>query len=165
MATMAQSAANWRNPHTHVDRTHSLTHLHRHSYNHVVRSYPVFFSSCVQCFRVSVIHRSLARTTGSLTCVRDHSIACVYTRGLLGQRVSTTFLTRKNSPLFFLVLLKGFEARSFGSWVRRSTHWATLSPQSRAIPCVTNTLTSKSNAELAVGESTKQIRHRSASHK
>ena len=33
---MAQSAANCRNTHTHVDRTHSLrpTHLHQHSYNH-----------------------------------------------------------------------------------------------------------------------------------
>ena len=38
MATMAQSAANWHNMHTHMDRTHSLTHLHRHSYNHDVRS-------------------------------------------------------------------------------------------------------------------------------
>ena len=38
MVTMAQSAANWRNTHIHVDRTHSLTHLHKHSYNHVVRS-------------------------------------------------------------------------------------------------------------------------------
>ena len=27
MVTMAQSAANWRNTHTHVDRTHSLTHF------------------------------------------------------------------------------------------------------------------------------------------
>ena len=35
-------------------------------------------------FCVSVIHRTLTRTTGSLTCVRDHSCACVvlYTRGL-----------------------------------------------------------------------------------
>ena len=32
-------------------------------------------------FRVSIIHRTL-RTTGSLTCVRDHFHACVYTRGL-----------------------------------------------------------------------------------
>ena len=32
--------------------------------------------------RVSVIHRTLTWTTGSLTCVRDHSCACVYTRGL-----------------------------------------------------------------------------------
>ena len=34
MVTMVQSAANWRNTHTPVDRTHSLTHLHQHSYNH-----------------------------------------------------------------------------------------------------------------------------------
>ena len=38
MVTMAQSATNWRNTHAHVDRTHSLTHLHQDSYNHVVRS-------------------------------------------------------------------------------------------------------------------------------
>ena len=38
MVTMAQSAVNWRNMHIHVDRMHSLTHLHQHSYNHFVRS-------------------------------------------------------------------------------------------------------------------------------
>ena len=38
MVTMAQSAAHWRNMHTHMDRTHSLTHSHQHSYKHVVRS-------------------------------------------------------------------------------------------------------------------------------
>ena len=27
MVTMVQSAANWRNTHTDVDRTHSLTHI------------------------------------------------------------------------------------------------------------------------------------------
>ena len=31
------------------------------------------------CFRVLVIHRTLTWTTGSLTCVRGHSYACVYT--------------------------------------------------------------------------------------
>ena len=31
MVTMAQSAANWRNTHTHMDRMHSLTQLHQHS--------------------------------------------------------------------------------------------------------------------------------------
>ena len=38
MVTKAQSVANWCNTHTHVDRMHSLTYLHQHSYNHVVRS-------------------------------------------------------------------------------------------------------------------------------
>ena len=33
-------------------------------------------------FRVSVIHRTLTWTPGCLTSVRDHSYACVYTRGL-----------------------------------------------------------------------------------
>ena len=36
--TMAQSAAKWRNTHTHGDRMHSLPQLYKiHSYNHVVR--------------------------------------------------------------------------------------------------------------------------------
>ena len=30
---MVQSAANWCNTHTHMDRTHSLTHLHQYSYD------------------------------------------------------------------------------------------------------------------------------------
>ena len=33
-------------------------------------------------FYVSVIHQILTWTTGSLMCIRDHSFACVYTRGL-----------------------------------------------------------------------------------
>ena len=39
---------------------------------------------------VSVMHRTLAWTTGSLACVRDHSFACVCTRGLLGHTTPTT---------------------------------------------------------------------------
>ena len=38
MVTVAQSAANWRNTHTKLDCTHTLTHLHQHSYIHFVRS-------------------------------------------------------------------------------------------------------------------------------
>ena len=51
--------------------------------------------------RVSVIHQTLIWTTGSLTCIHDPSYACVYTQRLgtptIIERVSTTFLTRKNS--------------------------------------------------------------------
>ena len=39
MITMPQSAANWHNTHTYVDHTHSLTHLHQHSYNQRQLSY------------------------------------------------------------------------------------------------------------------------------
>ena len=42
------------------------------------------------------------------------------------QRVSTTFLTQKNSQIL-LVLLMGFKPQSFGPRVWRSTHWATPS--------------------------------------
>ena len=72
-------------------------------------------------FRVSVIHETLTWTTGSLSCVRDHSCACVYTRELgiaYRQRVSTTFLTRKIHN-FFLCSWRGSNL-----WirVRRSTN-------------------------------------------
>ena len=67
-------------------------------------------------FRVSIIHRALTWTTRSLTCVRDHSYACVYT-----PTTSQYMLTRKKTQ-FFLVLLTGFETSVFGSRVRRSTN-------------------------------------------
>ena len=60
-------------------------------------------------FRVSIIHRTLTCTTGALTCVRDPSYACVYTRGVMvdtptAKRVCTTCFTRKekNSHKLFL---------------------------------------------------------------
>ena len=48
MITMAQSTMN---THTHVGHTHSLTHVHQHSYNHVVRS----ASSAITEFGISFI--------------------------------------------------------------------------------------------------------------
>ena len=67
-------------------------------------------------FRVSIIRRTLTRTTGSLTCVRDPSYACVYTRG----RVSATFLTRKNSHFSCAPDADGVRTSGLGSRVRRS---------------------------------------------
>ena len=74
----------------------------------------------------------------------DYGMFNVHTWSFLGwahrQRVSTTFVTRKNSH-FFLVLLTGFEPRrSLGSWVQRSTHWATPSPLhvKRPVSCLGN---------------------------
>ena len=58
----------------------------------IVWRYPVFgccFLSCVQCFCVSVIHQTLTWTTSSFTCIHSW--------GEAHQRVSTTFLTQKNS--------------------------------------------------------------------
>ena len=53
---------NWCNTHTHMDRTHSLKHLHQDSYNHVECKAPpaqllytqeVFYSSLI--FHVAVL--------------------------------------------------------------------------------------------------------------
>ena len=63
MVTMAQRAVNWRNTHTHVDRTHSLTHLHQHSYNHAVRS----SSSAITEFGIKFFilrHKADVKSTG-----------------------------------------------------------------------------------------------------
>ena len=60
-------------------------------------------------FRVSVIHLTRTWTTGSLTCVCDHSYVCVYTQEL-GE---SAFLTRKNTHIF--------DCAPGGVWT--SCHW------------------------------------------
>ena len=51
-------------------------------------------------------------TTGSTTCVRDHSYACVYTRGFGTSTTSQhNILTRKKLSRIVLVLRTGFEPR------------------------------------------------------
>ena len=68
-------------------------------YNHL--SY--YFSVHAGSFHVSIIHRTLIWNTGSLTCVHDHSCACIYTRELGTPTVSQfTFLTRGKTHKFFL---------------------------------------------------------------
>ena len=76
MATMAQSAANWRN-------THTIWIARIYSFNHVVRS--VISAIIFQCMLgLFVFPKSTELWHGlqDLTCVRDHSCACVFTRGL-----------------------------------------------------------------------------------
>ena len=125
MVTMAQSGApNWRNTHTHMDTENALTHtrLHHHSNNHVVRSASsasYYFSAHAGSFPVSIIHRTLTR--GGLQDLYCASViilarACTPHGGWAHrQRVSITFLTRKNSQMFLVLLTAGFEPSSFGS--------------------------------------------------
>ena len=90
------------------------------SHSTALPSFFGLFFPCVQCFRVSVINRTLTWTTGSLTCLRDNSYACAYTHGGLGTPTTSqhTIFTRKK-PLsqMFLVLRTGFEPLVFGSRV------------------------------------------------
>ena len=68
----------------------------------IVRRYPVVVVvfSCVQCFLVSIIHRTLTWTTDCLTCVRSY--AWVDTRGWGTPTTSQhNILTRKNSHKLF----------------------------------------------------------------
>ena len=66
--TMAQSAANWRNTHTHMDNTYSLTHftLTQLQPRCAKRQLSYYFSVHARSVRVSVIHRTLTWTTWSL---------------------------------------------------------------------------------------------------
>ena len=118
MNTMSAYVAAWTRLQQPQDQRYPVLHMHAGS------------------FCLSVIHRTLTWTTGSLTCVRDHSYACVYTRGGVGHKDSESaqhFDSEKHSQ-FFLVLLTRFEPRVFGSQVRRSTNWATPTPRSVG-PC------------------------------
>ena len=55
--------------------------------------------------RVSVIHRTLTWTTGSLPCLRDHSYACVYKRGF-GTPTTSQFNIFDSETFTHLVILK-----------------------------------------------------------
>ena len=66
MVTIAQSAANWCNTHTRMDRTHSLTHLHQHSSNHIVQS----ASSAVTEFGIKFFFHVSSRPSAHTLSVR-----------------------------------------------------------------------------------------------
>ena len=72
-------------------------------------------------FCVSVIHQTLTWTTGSFTCVCDHSYACVYTRQLGTTPTAcqhNSFYSEKLSHIFVVILMQaGFEPPIFGSQI------------------------------------------------
>ena len=77
-------------------------------------------------FRVSIIHRTQTRTTGSLMCV--HSYACVYTRGVWGMHTDNESAQHFDSgeqlsQFFFIVLRTGFDRISGHGihWISRPT--------------------------------------------
>ena len=57
-------------------------------------------------FRVSVIHRTLTSTTGSLACVSDHSYPCIYTRGG-GTPTTSQHNIFHSEKIFFLCTWRG----------------------------------------------------------
>ena len=107
--------------------------------------------------RVSIIHRTLTWTTGSLTCVRDHSYACVYIQGGWAhpQRVSTTFLTRRNSHKFFLCSWRGSNS---GLWSSSPTLYQLSHPVTTAyVP--ENQLNRNVSTELSVTRTSEDMYH------
>ena len=97
--------------HTHSHGSHAFTHTltstqlqprgakHQLSYSFSVRA---------GFFHVSIIHQPLTWTTGSLTCVHDHSCACIYTPTVSQHNLLDLY--RLNG---FLVLLMGFKPSTF----------------------------------------------------
>ena len=86
-----------------------------HYLNFNVQMYIYPSVKCIRSFCVSAIHQTLTWTTGSSTCVCDHSYVCVYTWGLVTPTASqhNIFYSEKNPHLGSLVLLRGVE---LGSW-------------------------------------------------
>ena len=69
--------------------------------------------------RVSVIHRTLTWTTGSLTCVRDHSYACVFTQGLGTPTTSQHNIFDSENLSHFSCAPGGAGIRTSGLWISR----------------------------------------------
>ena len=82
-----------------------------------------FLQVYARSFSVSVIHRTLTWTTGSLTCVRDHSYGCEYTR-----RLGTPTSQHNSSDS---EKLSQFLCRC--SW--RGSNLGSLDLESDAVPC------------------------------
>ena len=84
----------------------------------------VFVFSCVQCFLVSVTHRTLTWTAGSLTCVRSY--ACVYARGwgtpTTSQHSILTIMQANNKKHFDSEKLSQFFKNCAPDGIRTSGH-------------------------------------------
>ena len=89
---------------------------------------PIFVViSCVQCFRVSVIHRTGTWTTGYLTCVRSY--VCAYTRGWgTPTSESAQHFAWKNCHKFFLCSGQDSNLWSWNPLDLEADAWATTSP-------------------------------------
>ena len=95
----------------------------------------IYYKVHAGSFRVSIIHRTLTWTTGSVTCVRDHSYACLNTRGLGTPTASqrSIFDSEKLSHNFFLCsFLTGFEPR--GLWISSPTLYQLSHPRHNPPP-------------------------------
>ena len=97
MVTMAQSAANWRHTHTHMDRTHSLTHFtstqlqktkphgskrrelmqHAHSRAFTHTHVHSLTLTCIHSHSCAFTHTDVHSFT--LTCIHSHSRAFTHT--------------------------------------------------------------------------------------
>ena len=91
------------------------------------RQLSYYFSVRAGSFRVSVIHRNLPWTTGSLSCLRHHSCACVPGVGHTDSESAQHFWLGKFHK-YFLCSWRDSNLCPLDPIVRRSTNWATPSP-------------------------------------
>ena len=115
------------------ERGKSLDQWHYPAIKFTVQKYIDPFVNKVNAgsFCISVIHRTLTWTTGSLTYVIIN-LMLAYTLGGRAHRhrVSTTFFWLGKTILKKIVLLTGFEPRVIESWAWRST----VTPTSKLTP-------------------------------
>ena len=101
-------------------------------YFDLLKTLPV--TGCVLSFRVFVTHRILTWTTGSLTCVRDHSYAYTHRRGLRTQTVSQLNIFDSEMSCADGVWTLNLESdASSTSWVTPSPYATVPSERTRAL--------------------------------
>ena len=109
MVIMAQSAANWRNTHTHMDRTHSLTHLHQSTQFTTTwceaPAHLLFFSACWVCMPNgnSKSHSSSAKRLHKLSFVGGYRRTTIHIRNKTCLLLPVTLFEPSNwqmSPVF-----------------------------------------------------------------
>ena len=93
------------------------------SYNRVALPNPNYFfyyKVHARSFHVSIIHQILKWTTASLTCVRDHSYACVYT-WWLSTATASQHIFDLEKLTFFSCAPDADGVRTSGLWISSLT--------------------------------------------
>ena len=89
----------------------------------------LFFFPVCSVFCASITHQTMTWSTGSLTCIRAQSYACVYAQGLGTPTVSQhNIFTQKNSHKLFLCSGQGLNLWSLNleSMLYQLSHSVTL---------------------------------------
>ena len=113
--------------------SHAFTHSHTLTSTQLQprgakRQLSYYVSAHAGSFRVSAIHQTLTWTTGSLSCVRDHSCVCAYTQGLGTLTASQHNVFDSEIFLVLLLILSTFrqvhKLALFSCYTSLSARWS-----------------------------------------